>query len=62
MRPIYLFPFHGSVLSLEKDSSTGLVRFNNSYFKPEDLIRQLREAADYLEKYAAKDRSVAKAR
>lgn len=62
MKNYYIFPKEGRVIGFIKDHESGLIRLDLSWpgfdrfmitadFTPDDLIKQLREAANYVEKY-----------
>ena len=62
-----MFPQAGLTLAVRKDNSTGNISIESisdpnlywgrSWFKPTELIKQLRELADYVEKYGTDGKS-----
>lgn len=62
MRDYYIFPEMGGSIGFQKDSSTGQIRLTMNqaalaYFKPQELVKQLREVANHLEKYGTDGRA-----
>jgi len=63
MRPYFLFPNSGRTIAIQKDLSTGNISLDlttsldrlriNSWFIPQDLVKQLRQLADYIEKFGS---------
>ena len=65
MKQYYLFPNSGQIIKMGQDSTSGMIYFNQmsddvklySQFNPKDLIKQLEEAIQYIEKYGQVNKS-----